>query len=537
MTVLRTLLIGLDGATFTVLDPLMDRGVMPFLRDFVAGGARASLRSVMPPLTPPGWTSLVTGRRPGQHGVFDFFQKEDPHSKYFRFVGSHDVNSATIWSLASEHGQRVIALNFPVMFPPPDVNGCVVPGGWMPWRQLRLGCHPPGLFDRLRTLSSFKPRELALDMALEAKAIEGCNDEEYVDWIQLHIRREERWFEILRHLMREEPGELAGVIFDGVDKLQHLCWRFIDHDFWPQDPSPWEREIIELCESYFRRLDTLIADLVAHAGPDATVVLASDHGFGPTFDLFYVNAWLEQQGYLAWAADSPAESDDALQIGFHQMTRHVFELDWDRTIAYAATPSSQGIHIVSQRPGSESPMTADTRHKIGKEITEKLRAITHPVTGKPLVSEVWTRQDAFAGPYEELAPDISIILDEGAAISILRSETVLRRRPEPKGSHRWEGILLARGPSIRQGVSVDELSILDVAPLILYALDLPVPLDMAGRLPEQVLRPDHLQRRPPQAMSVTPPRRAPEPAPEEFVYDADAEQTVLNRLRALGYVD
>ena len=38
----------------------------------------------------------------------------------------------------------MISLNFPLMFPPPPVDGCIVPGGMMPWRQLRLGCHPPG---------------------------------------------------------------------------------------------------------------------------------------------------------------------------------------------------------------------------------------------------------------------------------------------------------------------------------------------------------------------------------------------------------
>ncbi|WP_173380710.1 alkaline phosphatase family protein, partial [Nitrolancea hollandica] len=188
----KALCLGLDGATFSILDPLMARGVMPFLRDFIQRGVRAPLSSVMPPLTPPGWTSLMTGKRPGQHGVFDFFQKESLEGEYFHFASSQDIQSATIWSLASEHGRRVTALNFPLMFPPPDVNGSVVPGGWMPWRQLRLGCHPPGLFDRLKALPTFDARELALDMALEAKAIEGCADEEYADWIALHIRREQR---------------------------------------------------------------------------------------------------------------------------------------------------------------------------------------------------------------------------------------------------------------------------------------------------------------------------------------------------------
>ena len=93
------------------------------------------------------------------------------------------MKSATIWSLASDAGRRILSLNFPLMFPPPPVEGCVVPGGMMPWRQLRLGCHPPGLFDRLKALPAFNPREM-LNMELEIKAIEGCPDDEYtqVEW-------------------------------------------------------------------------------------------------------------------------------------------------------------------------------------------------------------------------------------------------------------------------------------------------------------------------------------------------------------------
>ena len=145
-----TLLIGLDGATFTVLDPYMERGVMPFLAELQQRSTRAVLRSIMPPLTPPAWTSLVTGKHPGQHGIFDFFQKEEAGSVYFSFASSQEVRSATIWTLASEQERRITTLNFPLTFPPPPVEGSVVPGGMMPWRQLRLGCHPPGLFERLR---------------------------------------------------------------------------------------------------------------------------------------------------------------------------------------------------------------------------------------------------------------------------------------------------------------------------------------------------------------------------------------------------
>ena len=532
-----TLLIGVDGATFTVLDPYIERGVLPFLGELVSRGTRAPLRSIMPPLTPPAWTSLTTGKHPGQHGVFDFFQKEEPDSVYFSFASAQDVRSATIWTLASEHGRRVISLNFPLMFPAPPVEGCVVPGGMMPWRQLRLGCHPPGLFDRLKALPSFNPREM-LDMELEVKAIEGCPDDEYAEWVELHIARERRWFDVLTHLMEEEPADLVAVLFDGVDKLQHLCWRFIDPECLPARPSRWEREMIDRCERYFRSLDAMIGELVGLAGRDATVILASDHGFGPTRDVFHVNSWLEREGYLAWADDrsGAAAGRDPTRVGFADVTRHVHALDWRRTLAYAATPSSQGIHIVGHVPGTGDPLPAEARSEIRGRLADALREVRRPHDGRPLVAEVWTREEAFPGPHAELGPDLSLILADGATMSILPSEPCVARRDETRGHHRWEGIFLASGPGIRAGRQAGELSIVDVAPLVLHRLGLPVPDDMAGRVPVEILEPQELERRPPRR-AAAPPQNVPVPEPADAALDAEEEASLVQRLRALGYVE
>ncbi len=526
-------LIGLDGATFTVLDPLMERGVMPFLRDFIARGVRAPLRTIMPPLTPPAWTSLVTGLRPGRHGVFDFFQKESADSEYYALATSQDIQAPTIWSLASAAGRRVACLNFPLMFPPPDVNGWVVPGGWMPWRQLRLGCHPPGLFDELKGLPSFDPRELALDMELEAKAIEGCTADEHADWIRLHGRREKRWFDILRHLLaKDEPAELVAVMFDGPDKLQHLCWRFIDPASRPEHPEPWEQEVIDLCDDYFRDLDRMLEQVVELAGPEATVVLASDHGFGPTRKVFYVNQWLEQHGYLRWR-DAEAGGSDAgaaPQVGFAQMTRHVHDLDWARTVAYAATPSSQGINLV-RTPPDGSPGVPPERHD------ELLAEIAHRLRKEPLVLDVLTRTEAFAGPHAARAPDLSLVLVDGTAVSILRSDTLVREREQPNGNHRWRGILVASGPELRHGARCDEVSIVDVAPLVLHGLGVPVPEDLDGQLPAELFDPAALARRPVRHAPAAAPA-APVPAavaPSD--YDLEEEAAVVSRLRALGYLE
>jgi predicted AlkP superfamily phosphohydrolase/phosphomutase len=535
---IRTLLIGLDGATFDVLDPLMQSGVMPFLQSFFAHGVRADLRTIVPALTPPAWTSLATGRTPGQHGVFDFFRMESAESRHIRFFTSHDVQCETIWSLASGNDLRVTSLNFPAMFPAPRISGNVVPG-WVPWKQLRLACWPENLFERLKNMPGFNPRELAMDIKLEEKATEGCSDyAEYGPWIQLHIRREQNWLEIFKFLTAEDPSELTAVLFDGVDKLQHLCWRFIR----PEDATPltedWELEIRRLCLEYFRSLDRIIESMCEIAGPETTVLLASDHGFGPTYQVFHVNAWLEQHGYLAWSDAAKSQEPNGALLGVGQVARHTWMLDWDRTKAYAATPTANGIFIPVNRDGNSPGVSPEEYLPFRQKLIDELRAFRDPETGKPYVTGIWTRDECFEGPHKGVAPDITLAFDDGGLVGILPSATMISRRPITGGAHRPVGIFGAKGPAIPAGVRAAEMSILDVAPVVLHSLHLPVLEDMQGRVPTDLFEAAALQSRP-----VVKTRAAhamahpPEQETTSQVMSREDEQAVVERLRELGYIE
>ena len=531
----RVLLIGLDGGTFATLDPLMDEGIMPFLKEFVAAGVRGPLRSVIPPLTPPGWTSLVTGRTPGNHGVMDFFRFESPDTHYLRLVDSRDVKCETIWSILSRQGLRATVLNFPLMTPPRPLAGNAVPG-WAPWRHLPRLCFPRDLYDKIKTVPGFNVQELAMDLKLEGKAIEGSAKEEYEDWILFHIRRERQWFEILRYLMQEDPCDLTAVLFDGVDKLQHLLWRFIDPAYVPAHPSVWEQNIRELCLNYFRQLDELLAEAVAMVGPEASVFLASDHGFGPSTEVFYLNTWLHQQGYLAWGADAQEDTSEAGRLGVGRISQTPSMIDWSRTTVYGLTPSSNGIHIdVAGRRGRQGT-DPEAYEALRARLQDQLGQLTDPVTGERVVSQVLMREVAFPGEQMGRAPDLTLSIRDGGFVSILKSDVVLKPRPEVVGTHRPEGIFMAKGPGIRCGLPLPELSITDVAPTLLHILGLPVPQDLEGHVAELIFEPAALQQRP---IREGEPTRVPEafpqwPSPQE---DQDGEAQVLERLRNLGYVE
>ena len=533
----QVMLIGLDGATFSVLDPLMQDGIMPFLHSFIASGVRADLRSVIPALTPPAWTSLVTSRSPGNHGVFDFFCKESPDSHHIRLTTSRDVHAETIWSIANRHGLRANVLNFPLMFPPPQIDGYVVPG-WMPWKQLRLGCSPAHLFDRLKGLPGFNARELAMDTNLEAKAIEGCQPDEYKEWIELHIAREQQWLRVLKMLMHEEPCALTAVLFDGVDRIQHLCWRFVDPVYAGEVRTRWEQEVRARCLEYFSQLDDVLAECVRLAGPEATVVMASDHGFGPQRRTFFVNAWLAQHGYLKWANDREQHGHNAEGLGVGQIARHAYLLDWEHTRAYAPMPSSNGIHIVRATKDHPNGVPEAQYESFRDRLIGELRSLLAPDSGEPVVSQIWKREDVFSGPYMTLAPDLTLELQDGGLVSILASETPVSPRPQPSGTHRPEGIFIAGGPRIRQGVQLSALSILDVAPLLLYSLAVPIPTDLEGRAPTAALAPAALQARPidtAPALAIT--SIEPSQPQTDVALDAESEAILMQQLRALGYAE
>ena len=529
------LLIGLDGATFDILDPLMEAGEMPALRGLIASGVRATLRSTVPALTPPAWTSLVTGRSPGAHGILDFFRKDEESSPLFRFLMSHDVACPTMWSLASDQGLRSTILNFPLTFPPPKIAGHIVPGGFMPWRQLRLGCHPDGLFDRLKALPSFNARELALDMSQEAKAIEGCADDEYEPWVEMHIRRERQWVDIATHLRATEPSQFTAILFDGTDKLQHLCWRFIDPTLSGTLTEPWEHRVREKVREYYHRLDALIGEL-RECFADATIIVASDHGFGPQVRTFYVNSWLAEQGLLAWREGQAPASGDAAALGLNQLARHVYQLDWNRTRAFAPMPSGNGIHIVKKDDAHPNGVTAAEYEAFRDRLARALLEVKDPETGERVVDRVGTREELFRGPWTALAPDLTLELEDGGLMSILSSAQSVRRRPAPTGTHHPDGIFAASGPEILSGVNLPPLAILDVAPLMLHELGLPIPDALEGRLVSEALDPVALSARPPRwASGMTSAISA--GAVGDAALDSEAEAEILDRLRALGYVE
>ncbi len=533
MTV-RTLFIGMDGATFTVLDDLTKSAqgaepVMPFLARVFAGGARAKLRSTPNPLTPPAWVSLMTGRGPGHHGVFDFIRAEERGDEvYFTLYDSRDCRVETIWSIASRQGKRVAALNFPFTAPPSkELNGFVVPG-FVPWRHLRRNTHPAGVYDRLKTIPNFNAQELAWDFEQEKQSGDQLSNEDREAWVSYHLPREQQWFKVAEYLMREEAPELMAVLFDGVDKLQHQAWQFVDPALQKGEMSPYHRRMRELSLSYFRQLDGFIEKLVTAAGPEVQVFFASDHGFTASTEIVRINAYLAEKGYVHWK-DIP-EGD----AGKRRDNSYFAYLDWSRTTAYCRTPSCNGITIrVARNPG-ETGIAASEYESFRTKLIRDLEDFKDAKTGQRIIAEIHKREDVFPGAAMTDAADLQLVLRDFGFVSVKNRAPAVEPREYPIGTHHPDGVFIAYGPGIESGKMLGRRHITDVSSTLLYSLGLPVPSDFEGTVPPAMFTAQYKAANPIVIGTAT--QGGPKDVQADSMSDAEKGK-IMEQLQMLGYME
>jgi len=318
------------------------------------------------------------------------------------------------------------------------------------------------------------------------------------------------------------------VMFDGVDKLQHQAWLYIDPNQQQGELSDYHRRMRGLCLQYFRQLDGFIERLVDAAGPEAQVFLASDHGFTGTTEVVRINAWLHEKGYLRWK-DVPDTNE-----GRRREDSMFAFLDWKNTIAYCRTPSSNGINIRVARSPGETGIAPEQYESVRARLIRDLEALEDPATGERIIREIHLREDVFPGEAMNDAPDLLLVLRDYGFVSIKNKLPVVEPRAQVAGTHHPDGVFLAYGPGISKSAKIARRKIADVGATLLYSLGLEVPADFEGTVPKAMFTSEHLQEHP---VTVGAPTRgtnkdaqAPGMAPEE-------KEQIMAQLQMLGYME
>ena len=555
----RLLVIGLDAATFDLIKPWADQGRLPNMARLLAEGAHGNLRSVPNLNSIPAWTTFATGMNPGKHGLYWFYERR-PGSYGFRFLNGADVRMPRFWDYAGAAGKRVAVINVPMTYPSRPVNGLCIAGLDAPDEASPNFTYPPDLYRELT--ARVGPYHIDTNILGYARA---GRLEQAVQATQEVV---ERRTTAASYLLGQEAWDLFVVVFTALDRVQHTFWRAMDAaspGFSPEEHSRYG----DVIARFYQLLDHAIGKLRDLAGPGVTTVVLSDHGMGPNqFGALYLQPWLERLGYLAPAragglqrrilreaahlADGLVSKRlrrriiGALPGGRAGLVRQLHEpaCDWSRTRAYADyVRPCIWINLQGREPqGIVAP--GREYEDLRDELIERLTATCDLRTGQPVVRAVRRREEVYYGPEVSRAPDLVIEwnyeitvsgyrcpLPDGAEAIIDRGADVIERR-NISGDHRPEGILLLAGSGVRPGQVLSGAQLADVAPTLLHLLELPVPVEMDGRVLSEAFEPLWATAHPVRFTS-----QAPTPSTSERALSSEEEEQVLRRLRNLGYID
>ena len=474
-----TVVLGLDGAGFDLLEPWMAAGELPNLRRAIESGVAGELRSVLPPVTSPNWKAYATGKNPGKLGIFWWFNVDTEHGRSYRPADRYHEQTE-FWELIGA-AEPAGVLGVPTTYPPKAGDHLVISGA--PDAENTGYTNPAELEAELRRRFDYR---VTKRRRVKEDVDRAC--EEVLDLIDLR-------FAVGKRLLAERDLAFLQCTTFYINLLHHHLW---DHEYTLRG---------------WRIIDDHLGDLLDD-GHD--VVLMSDHGHNEIDALFRVNHWLEREGYLAYDTQV---ADALLSVGIHSdrlkrlvngldrrlpgidlrdlATRYApswfldrlpsdtgelggskaTNADWDRTVAIA---SAQGpIYLTLDR---DDPGYDDLR----EELIGKLEALTDP-DGNPVADAVRRVEEVYDGPYLDEAPDIVVDQADGVHISekFGRGTVFAREDDVWAGVNKREGLFVATGPSFATG-TVEEMSILDLAPTLLRLHGRSVPADMDGRVREEV---------------------------------------------------
>jgi predicted AlkP superfamily phosphohydrolase/phosphomutase len=484
----RCLVLGLDGGTFDLLDPLMKAGEMPFLASLAARGARAPTLSVYPAKTIPAWYSFATGKDPGELGVFGFMEP-DGGPGLSHFVQSFRPAEA-FWDTLSRSGAKVGVLNLPIGAGYP-VHGFILPGFFSD----ASATFPTGLrTDIEAALGCPYPSELPVFRAPDRAR-----------WMRSATRALELRAQSAAMLAARERPDLLFVLFRETDRIEHQMWSELDR---PVEEIPPD------LRAFWRGVDSACAEIdraFRDGGGPAVTFVVSDHGHGAVRSDFLTNRWLAEEGFLrfttgdrlaarrlfsrALLASQKYSLGRRLGRPVAEALRHPglapvqrilsgpasFEataprIDWSRTLAYSY-PVPEGIYLNRYNP--------DLTPSRGKEVVRDLKGRLEAYPDARI--EVLEPSEIYRGNNLSRAPALLIRIDGMETepwMDFRYDRPLVRERPAyfyGSGTHRMAGVLIAGGDGIRPLADGSTLGLTDLAPTILESMGVAPSTVLHGR--------------------------------------------------------
>jgi predicted AlkP superfamily phosphohydrolase/phosphomutase len=531
---------------------MIDAGDLPTINRLRSEGVSGVLQSWPNTNSAAAWSSMITGYNSGQHGIYHFADAIIRRGGSWHPVTGADRKKDPFWRILSDAGQQVGVINVPITYPADKVNGFMLAGMDTPGIHSSGFAHPPGLREELKRHGI----DYRIDVANLGPASKR-DPHRLPPNVQQMIEARGR---TILHLMRTRKWDALMAVFVATDRVQHYFWpgnlETVDDPGW----APIRR--------VYQQIDSIVGQVMEAAGPEATILLVSDHGFGPERPAkSLVNKLLEGAGLLRYRKRQsgltgrvikqllvtgrlviPEVFQDRLaraMPGLHlrAVNEHRFSgIDWPSTCAFAG-PHGGRVWLNLEGREQEGIVAQSDYDRVREEVRSLLLSITDEASGNPVVTAVHRREEIYRGPYRDAAADLLIrwnyqTLGNTLCANANGKRIVVRADGAPgsvnqwSGTHRPEGILVAWGPGIRRRATIEGATLCDIAPTVLYLQHQPIPEDMDGKVLTAIFEDTVCSERPVRFC-----RPGPGQQPAAPGLDSSEARELEDRLRGLGYIE
>ncbi|HZX48042.1 MAG TPA: alkaline phosphatase family protein [Nitrospirota bacterium] len=406
----KVVVLGLDGVPYSLLMEYMRRGIMPQLSGLcTTNGSLLPMRSTLPEISSVAWSSFITGKNPGQHGIFGFMEI-DRQSYNYTFPNFQSLRERPVWE---REGIKAVALNIPQTYPAAPMNGVMVSG--FVAIDLRKATYPERVYNYLK--------DMGYRLDVNARLAQENPEAFFNDLFETFDKRKEA----IEYLYENEEWQLFIGTVTETDRLHHY---FFD--------SSREGKYYPVFERFYSELDRFIGAMARRAINEGAVFMTcSDHGFTTIDSEVYLNRWLMEKGYLS------LNGTDGLK-GILQESR-----------AFCLDPSRIYIHSEG-RYGRGSVKRGDYE-KVRDGLKEGLDGLAFD--GRKVIKEVYLKEEIFKGDFTENGPDIYLLPNYGFDLKGAVNRDKMFGTSHFKGMHTYDDAhLFSTVPLNIDGIKIEDIA-------------------------------------------------------------------------------
>ncbi len=442
----KVLIIGWDCATPQLLfDRFRDE--LPHVKQIMGEGVWGKLKSVTPPITIPAWRCMVTGKTPGELGLYGFRQRKNNSYRNFSITTSLNLSKDAIWDIIGKTGKKSLCSAIPPSFPPYEINGNLI-GCFMTPDMNKTFTYPESLSGEIKDIAP----GYAADTQFRVEDKKGIKESAF--------KMTGAHFDVLEELLQKKEWQFAMHVEIGLDRIQHAFWRYMDENHHLYEPDSEFKNVIK---DYYKLLDRRLGHIMDIIDNDTLLIVASDHGAKAMKGAFCVNQWLNDIGYLKF---KNKERKKGLRI-------QDAEINWKKTKAWGWGGYYSRIFFNIKGREKRGKIKPAKLQKEIKKLRKKIKKVKGP-QGQKWNTKVFTPDELFS-PAGGEKPDLMVFWDDLSwrAAGTLGHDNIYLEENDTgpdDGVHDWNGIIMGWKKGLKKGIITENARLLDIHPTVLKYL-------------------------------------------------------------------